>query len=84
MNPPFGTKNKNVDTIFLLKAMNLARIIYSFHKASTKDYIDRLISESNFETTHYQEYDFPLKMSMIHHTKKVERIKAGLWRIKKK
>ena len=30
MNPPFGTKNQNIDTVFLLKAMNLARIIYIF------------------------------------------------------
>ncbi len=84
MNPPFGTKNKNVDTHFLLKAMDLARVIYSFHKASTKDYIDQLISESKFETTHYQEYDFPLKKSMPHHTKRIERIRVGLWRMTKK
>jgi putative methylase len=84
MNPPFGTKNKNIDTAFLLKAMNIAGVIYSFHKASTKAYIDALISESNFEATHYQEYDFHLKMSMAHHKKKIERIKAGFWRLKKK
>ncbi|HJX05942.1 MAG TPA: METTL5 family protein [Candidatus Nanoarchaeia archaeon] len=83
MNPPFGTKNENIDTVFLLKAMSLARIIYSFHKASTKNFIDRLISESNFETTHYQEYDFPLKMSMPQHKKRIERIRVGLWRMKK-
>jgi len=84
MNPPFGTKNKNIDTVFLLKAMDLAKTIYSFHKASTKEYIDRLIRESKFETTHYQEYVFPLKMSMLHHTKNIERIRVGLWRLKKK
>jgi putative methylase len=84
MNPPFGTKNENIDTVFLLKAMDLVRVIYSFHKASTKRYIDQLISESEFETTHYIEYNFPLKMSMAHHIKKIERIKAGLWRIQKK
>jgi putative methylase len=81
MNPPFGTKNKNIDTAFLLKAMSIASIIYSFHKASTKSFIDRLISESDFKATHYQEYDFPLKMSMSHHTKKIEKIRVGLWRI---
>lgn len=83
MNPPFGTKNENIDTAFLLKAMDLVHVIYSFHKASTKAYIDQLISESKFETTHYIEYDFPLKMSMAHHTKKIERIRVGLWRIQR-
>jgi len=84
MNPPFGTKNKNIDALFLLKAMDIAPVIYSFHKASTKDYIDQLISESKFEKTHYVEYDFPLKMSMAHHTKRIERIRVGLWRMEKK
>lgn len=84
MNPPFGTKNESIDTIFLLKAIDVAEVIYSFHKASTKEYIDQLISESTFETTHYQGYDFPLKMSMAHHAKKVEKIKVGLWRLKKR
>jgi putative methylase len=84
VDPPFGTKNESIDTIFLFKAMNVAKVIYSFHKASTKQYIDQLISESSFEATHYVEYDFPLKKTMPHHRKKVERIKVGFWRLKKK
>lgn len=83
MNPPFGTKNEKADTMFLMKAMNLANTIYSFHKASTKDYIDRLVADNGFTTTHYKEYDFPLKQSMEHHKRRVEKIKVGLWRIKK-
>jgi len=83
MNPPFGTKNEKIDTVFLLKAMSIANIIYSFHKASTKDYIDKLINDNGFEITHYQEYDFPIRQSMPQHKKKIERIKVGLWRIKK-
>ena len=83
MNPPFGTQNENIDTVFLLKAMSLAKVIYSFHKASTKEYIDKLVADSGFTTTHYKEYDFPLKMSMPQHKKKIERIKVGLWRLEK-
>jgi len=83
MNPPFGTKNQRIDTVFLLKAMSIAKIIYSFHKANTKEYINRLIKENGFETTHYKEYDFPIKQSMPQHKKKVEKIKVGLWRLEK-
>ncbi|MBU1198247.1 MAG: METTL5 family protein [Nanoarchaeota archaeon] len=83
MNPPFGTKNENIDTQFLLKAMTIAPVIYSFHKASTKDYIDKLVADYGFKTTHYKEYDFPLKQTMEHHKKKIEKIKVGLWRISK-
>lgn len=84
MNPPFGTKNEKIDTVFLLKAMTIAKVIYSFHKASTKEYIDKLVEDNGFETTHYKEYDFPLKQSMLHHKKRIERIKVGLWRMRKR
>ncbi|KYK26036.1 hypothetical protein AYK26_01150 [Euryarchaeota archaeon SM23-78] len=83
MNPPFGTKNQKIDTVFLLKAMSIAKVIYSFHKASTKEYIDKLVKDNGFTTTHYNEYDFPIKQSMAQHKKKIERIKVGMWRIKK-
>ena len=83
MNPPFGTRNEKADTMFLLKAMNLAHTVYSFHKASTKEYINKLIVDNGFKTTHYQEYDFPLKQTMPQHKKKIERIKVGLWRLEK-
>jgi putative methylase len=83
MNPPFGTKNQNIDTFFLLKAMATAPVIYSFHKASTKEYIDKMVAHNRFKTTHYHEYDFPIKMSMPQHKKKIERIRVGLWRIVK-
>ncbi|MBN2459709.1 methyltransferase [Candidatus Woesearchaeota archaeon] len=84
MNPPFGTKNEHIDSAFLLKAMDLAKTIYTFHKASTKNFIDRLISESKFKAIHYQECDFPLKQSMPQHRKRIERIRVGLWRLEKK
>ncbi|MFH1589941.1 MAG: METTL5 family protein [archaeon] len=80
-NPPFGTKEKHMDRIFLHKAMNVAKTIYSFHKAETKDFIDKYIHESTFHATHYFEFEFPLKKSMEQHKKKVEKIKVGCWRI---
>ncbi len=38
-NPPFGTKEQHADCEFLKKAFELAPVIYSFHKNSTKNYI---------------------------------------------
>lgn len=37
MNPPFGTRNTGIDTIFLLNAMKNARVVYSLHKTSTRE-----------------------------------------------
>lgn len=41
MNPPFGTRNKGIDTVFLKAALNLAsHAVYSLHKSSTRDVCD--------------------------------------------
>ena len=84
MNPPFGTKNAGIDIQFLTKAMSLAPTIYSFHKASTKEYVDKTIKKTRYYITHYKEYKFPLKQTMKHHKKKIERIRVGLWRMEKR
>mmetsp|Transcript_54395 Transcript_54395/g.69921 ORF Transcript_54395/g.69921 Transcript_54395/m.69921 type:complete len:261 (-) Transcript_54395:190-972(-) len=40
MNPPFGTRNKGVDVLFLEKALELQpRAIYSLHKSSTRKFL---------------------------------------------
>ncbi len=83
MNPPFGTKQKSKDAQFLLKSTTIAPVIYTFHKASTKKYIDKLIKENGYKTTHYKEYDFPLKQTMLQHKKRIKRIRVGMWRIEK-
>ncbi len=42
MNPPFGTKRKGVDLLFLHTALNLARTsVYSMHKTSTRSFIEK-------------------------------------------
>ncbi|RUS14660.1 hypothetical protein BC937DRAFT_93501 [Endogone sp. FLAS-F59071] len=39
MNPPFGTKNKGIDMVFLKKAINIAETaVYSLHKTSTREF----------------------------------------------
>ena len=37
MNPPFGTRNTGIDTIFLLDAMKISSVVYSLHKTSTRE-----------------------------------------------
>ena len=39
MNPPFGTKRPHADRDFLETAFRLARVIYSIHKSSTREYL---------------------------------------------
>lgn len=38
MNPPFGTRQNNLDMIFLKRAISLTNgVVYSLHKTSTRD-----------------------------------------------
>jgi putative methylase len=83
-NPPFGTKTKHIDVVFLEKAMELAPVVYSFHKLETRDFIDEKIKKSRHKKTHFWIFDWPLKMTLKHHKKKIQKIKVGCWRIERK
>lgn len=82
-NPPFGTKKEHADKIFLEKAFEIAKIIYSFHKIESKNFIEAISKENSFNITRYFEFDFPLKNTMNFHEKKVKKIKVGCWRFEK-
>lgn len=80
-NPPFGTRSKHADIIFLRKAIQLAPIVYSLHKSSTAEHIRKEIEILGGKTTEEVEYEFPLKQSMAHHTRKLERIRVTAFKI---
>lgn len=83
-NPPFGTKDRHADKAFLEKAFSLAPIVYSFHKESTTEFVEAIAADHDFDITHHWSFDFPLKQTMKHHTRKIHHIKAGCWRFQKK
>ena len=76
MNPPFGTRNKGADLQFLKRAFQISKCIYTLHKASTKDYIRKVIEQHGWKVTYEKEFDMPLKNTMAHHTRKIQRIKV--------
>jgi len=80
-NPPFGIKRVHKDKYFLLKAMSLAKVIYSMHKITSKTFIDRLTKENNYKVTHITEIRLPLRRIFSFHKKKNYFVKIGLWRI---
>ena len=82
-NPPFGVKVKHADRVFLEKAMEISPVIYSFHKVESRDFIDEFSKDKNYRTTHFWSFDFPLKMTMKHHKRRIHRIKVGCWRLEK-
>ena len=46
MNPPFGTRNTGIDTVFLLNAMKISNVVYSLHKTSTREVCEVMIMTS--------------------------------------
>ena len=83
-NPPFGTKVRHADKIFLEKAMGLAKTVYSFHKTSTKSFVESICRDHNFRITHRWDFNFPLKATQRFHTRKIHRINVSCFRIAKK
>ncbi|MBI4453010.1 RsmD family RNA methyltransferase [Candidatus Woesearchaeota archaeon] len=82
-NPPFGTKEKHIDRLFLEKAFGVAPVIYSFHKTATKKFIETFCRDNNFIPKQIDAFNFPLKATMKFHKKKIERVEVGCWRIEK-
>ena len=61
MNPPFGTRNKGIDTIFVMKGMEYASVVYSLHKTTTRDHFIRLAEKNDWciEVLAELKYDIP-------------------------
>lgn len=83
-NPPFGIRSKtHADKVFLEKAFTLSKIIYSFHKAESSKFIDAVSSDNGFKIDGFWEFDWSLKKTMKFHSKKIQYIKVGCWRLAK-
>lgn len=83
-NPPFGTKEKHIDKLFLEKAFSVSKVVWSMHKAVTKSFVEAICKDYKFEITDYYEYDFPIKAVFKFHEKPVKSVEVGLWRMEKK
>ena len=71
-NPPFGVKVKHADKVFLEKAIEIAPLIYSFHKLESGRFIDKFTEQKGFKMSHFWTFDWPLKMTMKFHKKRIQ------------
>lgn len=72
-NPPFGSQ-KNAkngqDLKFINKAIELnPSVLYSFHMASTQEFLISYFEKNDLEITHIFRYDFPIPKIYEFHTK---------------
>ena len=83
-NPPFGTKTKHIDKLFLEKAFKVGKVVWSMHKLSTKIFVEAISKDYGFRITDVYKYDFPIKAVFKFHEKPVKAIAVALWRMERR
>ncbi len=80
-NPPFGVQESHMDRLFLLKAMEVSPLIYSFHKLESENFLSKFSKDHGFKSRLCMKLKFPLHRSMQFHTKKVHFVDVGFWQV---
>ena len=72
-NPPFGSQKnakKGADLKFISNAIELSpKVLYSFHMASTEEFLISYFEKNDLEITHIFRYNFPIPKIYEFHTK---------------
>ena len=83
-NPPFGSQRKakhGEDLNFVKKAIEFnPKVLYSFHMASTEEFLINFYQDNNLEITHIFRYDFPIPKIYEFHTKEKQNVNVIVFR----
>ena len=75
-NPPFGAQKanrKDADRVFILKALETAPVVYSFHMQETEEFITNFFKKQGAHISHIFRYIFPIpKIYEFHRKEKVD------------
>jgi len=81
MNPPFGTKQRHLDKVFLEKAIQIGRVVYSLHKSTTREHISRFLRRHGCKVDAIHEYTLEIPMMFEHHRKRKHPVKVDCYRV---
>ena len=82
-NPPFGAQKANrkgADRLFILKALEIAPVVYSFHIGETEEFIINFFKKEGATISHAFHYTFPIPRTYDFHTKDKVNVKVVLLR----
>ena len=83
-NPPFGSQRNakhGEDLKFVKKAFNLnPKVLYSFHMASTEEFLAGFYEDNGFSVTHIFRYDFPIPKIYDFHKKEKRNVEVIVFR----
>ncbi|MDL2246183.1 METTL5 family protein [Methanobrevibacter sp. OttesenSCG-928-K11] len=83
-NPPFGSQErskKGIDIKFIDVASKMADVIYSFHMASTHDFIFDYFENLGMTISHEFKYRFPISKIYDFHTQDVKNVDVIVFRV---
>ena len=81
MNPPFGTKLAHNDKRFLAHAMQIATVVYSIHKKSTRKHMVTFIRNAGGRLDGVHETTLRIPRTFSFHRKKTHQVDVDLYRI---
>ena len=83
-NPPFGSQRNaksGEDLNFVKKALDMnPKVLYSFHMASTEEFLINFYQDSNLDITHIFRYNFPIPKIYEFHTKEKQNVDVIVFR----
>ncbi|MGB8232368.1 MAG: METTL5 family protein [Methanobacterium sp.] len=83
-NPPFGAQKanrKDADRYFMVKALEIAPVVYSFHIQETEDFVTNFFKKEGADISHVYHYSFPIPRTYDFHTKEKVMVKVVLLRV---
>ena len=80
-NPPFGVKLRHMDKVFLDKAFEVSKVVYSFHKSESRKFLEAFSRDRGFKITNIWDFEFPLKATLSYHSRRIKRIEVSCFRI---
>lgn len=81
MNPPFGSRKKGADRPFLLKALELANVIYTIHNKDSYKFVKSYIYPSIISDSFCCK--FPIYRTFSFHKKDIYFLEVEIYRIEK-
>ena len=83
MNPPFGTRKEHADRDFLEKAIEVADVVYTIHKKSTREYLVEYIRSMGRKVDVVLQMTLDIPHIYSFHNKQKAVIEVDLFRITK-
>ena len=81
MNPPFGTKQPHTDIQFLKCSQNLAPVIYSIHKSSTRNFLEQWLQNQALRGERIMSTKMEIPRQFVFHRKPKRFVEVDVFRI---